>query len=106
SVSDIICYAIIHESCFNIRRDDTHDLFSVVICEFDKRWSLFSTFIYATGHAVTYPTWKYHVDGKTIWYYSERNAHRMPDYHRLDLSLTWEGRKSGRLDRKSTRLNS
>lgn len=75
---------------FNARQDRTHDFSAVLVYELDRNWSLSGTFIYATGHAVTYPSGKYSVDGRTLWYYTERNGYRMPDYHRLDLGVTWE----------------
>jgi hypothetical protein len=31
-------------------------------------------------------------------YYTERNGYRMPDYHRLDIGLTWQRKKSARFE--------
>ncbi|HCO67878.1 MAG TPA: hypothetical protein DIT04_09030, partial [Dysgonomonas sp.] len=47
-----------------------------------------AAWVYYTGNAVTYPSGKYHVDGREIVYYNERNGYRAPAYHRLDLSAT------------------
>ncbi|TPE46442.1 TonB-dependent receptor [Pontibacter mangrovi] len=45
---------------------------------------------YATGGAVTMPVGRFEYNGKTYPVYSERNGYRLPDYHRLDLSATYE----------------
>jgi len=45
--------------------------------------------VYYTGTAVTFPSGKYDIGGISVPYYTERNGYRMPDYHRLDLGLTW-----------------
>lgn len=76
---------------FAARQDRTHDLSAVAIYTWSPRWSLSSTFVYGTGNAVTFPSGRYQVDGQNLWYYTERNGYRMPDYHRLDLGVTWEG---------------
>lgn len=75
---------------FRARQDRTHDVSVVSMYELSKKWTLGATFIYHTGNAVTFPSGKYEVDGKTMFYYTERNGYRMPNYHRLDLSATYE----------------
>lgn len=75
---------------FPARQDRRHDASLVVMYSLSPKWTLSGTFVYQTGQAVTFPTGKYEIDGKTMYYYSNRNAHRMPDYHRLDLSFTYE----------------
>lgn len=52
----------------------------------------FSTIVtYKTGKPVTYPVSVYYIDGKPFLDYSNRNAYRVPDYFRTDLSLAVEG---------------
>lgn len=70
---------------YNARQDRTHDIAIVGMYELNKKVSLSATFVYYTGDAITSPTGKYNLDGQSFFYYSERNADRMPDYHRLDL---------------------
>ncbi|RZL37247.1 MAG: TonB-dependent receptor [Pedobacter sp.] len=77
---------------FNARQDRPHDLSLVGIYKAGKRWIFSSTFIYSTGSAVTFPIAKYTLDGKTIFYYGERNGNRTPASHRLDVSATLEGK--------------
>lgn len=80
---------------FPSKQDRTHDLSLVGIYKLSRRWTLSGTFVYNTGNAITFPSGKYQVDGKTMFYYTERNGYRMPDYHRLDISATLGG-KPGR----------
>ena len=72
------------------RQDRTHDVSVVGIYQVSPHWSLGATFVYNTGNAITFPSGKYQVDGTTMFYYTERNGYRMPAYHRLDLSATYE----------------
>lgn len=75
---------------FNARQDRTHDISVVGLYNLTKKWTLGANFVYYTGNAITFPSGKYQVDGRTMFYYTERNGYRMPDYHRLDLSATYE----------------
>ncbi|MCZ2442614.1 MAG: TonB-dependent receptor [Flavobacteriales bacterium] len=81
------------------RQDRTHDL-NIVLSYQIKRWRFSGIFVYATGNAITYPSGKYLIDNKVVYLYTDRNGHRMPDYHRLDLSVTVDIR------RKDDKLNS
>ena len=82
---------------FIARQDRTHDLSVVGIYKASKRWTLSSTFVYSTGNAVTFPMGKYNIDGRTVFYYGERNGNRTPDYHRLDVSATLDGKPNRKL---------
>jgi len=82
---------------FPSRQDRTHDVSVVGIYNMNKRWTFSSSFIYSTGNAVTFPAGKYNVGGQTVYYYTERNAGRMPYNMRLDLSATLEGKNKGKL---------
>ena len=73
---------------FSARQDRTHDVSIVGIYELTPRVSLSASWVYNTGDAVTFPTGKYFIDDNLVNLYSERNADRMPDYHRLDLGAT------------------
>ncbi|TYR34764.1 TonB-dependent receptor [Sphingobacterium phlebotomi] len=86
---------------FRARQDRTHDVSVVSMYELSKKWMLGATFVYQTGNAVTFPSGKYEVDGKTMFYYTERNGYRMPNYHRLDLSATYEPAPSDKRFRSS-----
>lgn len=77
---------------FNARQDRPHDVSVVGIYKPGKRWIFSSTFVYSSGNAVTFPIGKYVLDGQTVFYYGERNSSRTPDFHRLDVSATLEGK--------------
>jgi len=87
---------------YNAKQDRTHEISIVGIYELTKKLTFSSTWIYYTGNAITYPRGKYTIDNQTYFLYSERNADRMPDYHRLDLGLTWTRKKT---DRKESSWN-
>ncbi len=84
-------------SRFPSKQDRLHDISVVGIYKAGRRWTLSSTFVYNTGNAITFPNGKYRMNGKTVFYYSERNADRLPDYHRLDLSATLEAKPGKKL---------
>ena len=55
-----------------------------------KRWRFGATFIYSTGRPVTLPEYKFGYQDYQLLYYSDRNKYRLPDYHRLDVSITYD----------------
>ncbi|HDP74918.1 MAG TPA: hypothetical protein ENN49_03450 [Bacteroidales bacterium] len=60
----------------------------------NKQITLSANWIYSTGQTYTQPTGRYEIDNITIHIYSERNAKRYPDYHRLDLAVNIKTKKS------------
>ncbi len=82
---------------YNARQDRTHDISVVGIYDLNDRWSISGVFVYNTGDAVTYPTGKYTLQGQTLYQYAARNENRMPAYHRLDFSATYEKNKTKRM---------
>ncbi len=78
---------------YNARQDRTHDIAVVGMYQLNKKWNLSANWIYYTGDAVTFPNGKYTVGGQTVYYYTNRNGYRMPDYHRLDLGATVQLKK-------------
>ena len=79
---------------YNARQDRTHDVSIVGTYALTERWSCSALWTYNTGNAVTFPTGKYMVDDQVVFSYTERNAGRMPAYHRLDLSATWTRKRA------------
>ncbi len=55
-----------------------------------RRWRFGGTFTYCTGRPVTLPEYKYTFQGYQLIHYSDRNKYRLPDYHRLDVSITYD----------------
>jgi hypothetical protein len=78
---------------YSAKQDRTHDLSIVGMYALSDRVKLSSTFVYYTGNAVTFPSGKYQIDNQTINLYSDRNGSRMPNYHRMDIGLTWDGKE-------------
>lgn len=54
----------------------------------NRRWKLGFIFTYNTGRPVSLPEMKFDMKGYHVVYYSNRNEYKMPDYHRLDISVT------------------
>lgn len=79
---------------YNAKYDKPHDLSVVAAYEFNKQFSFGSSFVYSTGNAVTFPTGKYDFLGVAVPIYSDRNAARLPNYHRLDFSVTYRSKKN------------
>jgi len=73
---------------YNARQDRTHDISLVSMYQLSKKWSLSANWVFATGNAVTFPVGKYKLLGHSYFNFSDRNADRMPNYHRLDLGAT------------------
>jgi hypothetical protein len=72
--------------------DKPHSVNVVGGYELSRRLSVSATWVYATGLPVTFPTGRAVVGNVIIPVYSGRNGYRMPDYHRLDLSVTLRGK--------------
>jgi len=74
--------------------DRTHDFSLVSSYQHSKRWNFAANFVFATGNPTSYPVAKYSVQGNQIYEYSARNSNRIPEYHRLDLSATYDFKKN------------
>jgi len=74
--------------------DRPHDITLVLNTKISERLSAGLTWVYLTGRPVTFPTGRVEIGGKYVPVYSERNGYRMPDYHRMDVSLTYKGKES------------
>ncbi len=55
-----------------------------------KRTLLSMNFTYSSGRPVTFPTNQYYIGNIQVPNYTTRNQNNIPDYHRLDVSLTVE----------------
>ncbi len=76
---------------YNSNYDKPHDLTIALSYKLSRRFTVSSNFTYSTGRPVTLPEYKYKINSYEIIYFSDRNKYRLPDYHRLDLALTYEG---------------
>ena len=75
-----------------------HAVSFVLTYDFNKRLSASTEWVFYSGSPTTYPIGRYTHMGSWVPVYSERNNDRLPDYHRLDLSLTY--RTAGRAEGK------
>jgi len=86
-----------HNNWYNAKQDRTHDIAVVGIYTINSKWSVSGVFVYNTGDAVTFPTGKYAFQGQTLYQYASRNANRMPDNHRLDISVTYDKKRKKKI---------
>lgn len=85
-------------SWYPVKQDRTHDVSIVAMYQVAPKVSLAATWVYSTGSAVTFPSGKYMVDGQVVFLYTERNGYRMPAYHRMDIGVTWENKKTEKFE--------
>lgn len=71
--------------------DKPHALNFIGNYKFSRRFNFSLNLVYSTGRPITFPVVKYEVGGTSRVYYSDRNAYRIPDYFRTDISLNMEG---------------
>ncbi len=75
--------------------DKPHNLFINLSYDFSERVSLNSSFIYVSGNRFSSPTGFYYYMNYSVPIYDIKNNDKLPDYHRLDVSINW------RLNKKS-----
>ena len=79
---------------FLAKQDRPNNIAIVGMYELNPRLTFSATWIFISGNVVTFPSGRYYVDSNIVPYYTERNGYRMPDYHRLDIGLTWRRKKT------------
>ncbi len=72
--------------------DKPHDLAIVLSYNLSPRIDFAANWIYSTGIPFTLPSGRYEVLGNILPVYTGRNVYRLPDYHRLDMSITIRGK--------------
>ena len=75
---------------YNTPYDKTHDLSVNAGYELSSKWKFNTNFLLQTGQPTNYPVGQYEFQGLNVPIYNDnqRNANRLPNYHRLDLSAT------------------
>ena len=76
------------------RFDQLHNLSLTGFYEINDRWTTSANFAFNTGSPTTFPTTRYTIQGFVVPHNAneERNNVRLPNYHRLDLSITRKGK--------------
>ena len=77
------------------RYDQTHNFKVTSTYKISNRVQLSGNFVYLTGTPVTFPSSKYVIQGFAIPHNADMSRHqfRIPDYHRLDISVTLKGKE-------------
>ncbi|HCT30989.1 MAG TPA: hypothetical protein DIW31_09710 [Bacteroidales bacterium] len=74
--------------------DKPHNVNIILNYSFNKRVTVSTNWIYATGTPMTAPVGSFEYNNSINKIYSSRNGYRMSDYHRLDLSVSIKGKKN------------
>ncbi|HPT14779.1 MAG TPA: TonB-dependent receptor [Bacteroidales bacterium] len=72
--------------------DKPHSIAVVLNYAITARIEASANWVYSTGLPVTFPTGRAVIGNAVVPVYSDRNAYRMPDYHRLDCAITFKGK--------------
>ncbi len=86
---------------YNTPYDKTHDFSFVSNYKLNEKLTLNTNFIFQTGQPTTYPIGQYTYMDLNVPNYGARNSNRLPNYHRLDVSLTLIPNKNKKRDYKS-----
>lgn len=89
---------------FPFRYDRRHDISIAVTHEINDHITLSGAWVYGSGNAITLPLYRYPVDAwssgsngenyfEEVESGGEKNAFRMTDYHRMDLSIAFRKQK-------------
>ncbi len=78
---------------FPANHDKLHDISLASIFKIGERWAASGTFNFSSGRPITLPAGKYEFEGNLVPHFQDRNQNNLPSYHRLDLSLKWNGRQ-------------
>ena len=77
---------------YNTAYDKTHDISLTGSYELNKKWKFNANFVFQTGQPTTYPSSQYEFNGLLIPNFNDRNADRLPSYHRFDISANYTPR--------------
>ncbi len=69
--------------------DKPHIINTTTSYKLGKKWDVTLFFTYQTGRPITVPTGKIFVGNIPFLTYSNRNQHRLPETHRMDLSFSY-----------------
>ena len=73
--------------------DKPNDISLILSYDISERLNISLSWFYSTGAARTMPTERYEFNNTVVPIFSERNSARLPDYHRMDLGVTYHFNK-------------
>lgn len=81
------------------KQDNRHKFNAVLMHQFNRKFDLNVSWIYATGNWTTLPEEEFiDINGNQVAYVYQRNNYKMPSYQRLDLSFNYyRHKKNGRM---------
>ncbi|MDR1458966.1 MAG: TonB-dependent receptor [Bacteroidales bacterium] len=83
---------------FPAHHDRRHDVSIMLSYEILPQLTTSFVWVYATGNTMTIPVGFYFMGYDIVTEYSEKNAFRVPPYHRMDISVNWIIRKTERFE--------
>lgn len=91
-----------HGKWYPARFDQLHNLKIAGFYKLNERWSFSSTFTFLTGTPTTFPTTRLDIQDYIIPYnyYGDRNNKRIPNYHRLDISVILNSKEQNKKGEK------
>lgn len=75
------------DNTFPLRHDKPHNVNLSVSYHKGKRWEYSANWVFASGMRFSSPTGFYNYSGYNVPIYSEKNNDKLPNYHRLDISV-------------------
>lgn len=86
---------------FPALQDQRHEVKTIATVNFAEDWLLSGVFVFATGKPYSSPVSQYTLtllDGSTYQYthVGDKNAYRLPNYQRVDISLTYQVKMKNR----------
>ena len=70
-----------------------HAVNFVLTYDFSKQWSASTEWVFYSGAPSTFPVGRFNYKDRWVPVYSSRNEDRLPDYHRMDLSVTYRTKR-------------
>ena len=75
---------------YDANYDKPHNLAVVGSYQFTPKLLVSASWVYSSGAPMSLPTGRFEYGNYVVPVYSGRNEYRLPDYHRLDLSVTYK----------------
>ncbi|MEN8119742.1 MAG: TonB-dependent receptor [Bacteroidota bacterium] len=74
--------------------DKPNDISLILSYDFFEKLNVSLSWFYSTGAPRTMPTGRFEYSGMIVPVYSDRNSVRLPDYHRMDVAVTYNFSKT------------